>query len=68
MFLVYAHMSSLDLYIRTPCNRLCRGNTRVLDKLDLAQTPLSITLLLVSSEITLPAKDTTTPTVENQLC
>ena len=51
----------------TPFNRLFRDNNRVLDKLSLAQTLLSITVLLVSSEITLPAKDTTTLTVENQL-
>ena len=51
----------------TPFNRLFRDNSRVLDKLDLAQTLPSITVLLVSSQITLAAKDTTTPTVENQL-
>ena len=71
VFLVYAHVSSLedrDLYTRTPCNHLPRDNTRVLDKLDLAQTPPNVTVSLVSSETTLPAKDTTTPTVENQLC
>ena len=68
---MYAHVISVegrDLYTCIPCNRLSRDNTRVLDKLDLAQTPLSITISLMSSEITLPAKDATTPTVENQLC
>ena len=71
VFLVYAHVTSLegrDLYTRIPCNRLFRDNTRVLDKLDLAQTPLSITISLMSSEITLPAKHATTPTLENWLC
>ena len=71
VFLVYVHVTSVegrDLYIRIPCNRLFRDNTKVLDKLDLAQTPLSITISLMSSEITLPVKDATTPTVENQLC
>ena len=66
--MVYAHVTSVegrDLYTRIPSNRLSRDNTRVLDKLDLAQTPLSITISLMSSEITLPAKDATTPTVEN---
>ena len=71
VFLVYVHVTSVegrDLYIRIPCNRLFRDNTRILDKLDLAQTPLSITIWLMLSEITLPVKDATTPTVENQLC
>ena len=71
IILVANHESSLedrDLYTRTPCDRLSRDNTRVLNKLDLAQIPLSITVSLVSSEITLPAKDTTTPTVENKPC
>ena len=71
VFLVYAHVTSLvgrNLQPRILCNRLSRDNTRVLDKLYLAQTPLSITISLMSSEITLPAKDATTPTVENQLC
>ena len=68
---MYAHVTSVegrDLYTPIPCNRLSRDNTKVLDKLDLAQTPLSITISLVLSEITLPAKDATTPTDENQLC
>ena len=71
VFLVYAHVTSLvgrNLQPRILCNRLSRDNTRVLDKLDLAQTPLSITISLMSSEITLPVKDATTPTVENQPC
>ena len=71
VFLVYAHVTSLvgrNLQPRILCNRLSRDNTRVLDKLYLAQTPLSITISLMSSEITLPAKDATTPTAENQLC
>ena len=68
---MYAHVTSVedrDLYTRIPCNHLSRENTRVLDKLDLAQTSLSVTILLMLSEITLPVKDATTPTVENQLC
>ena len=70
VFLVYGHVTSVegrDLYTRILCNRLFRYNTRVLDELDLAQTPLSITISLMSSEITLLAKDVTTLTVENQL-
>ena len=71
VFLVYAYVTSVEdrnLYTRIPYNRLSRNNTRVLDKLDLAQTALSITISLMLSEITLPAKDAATPTVENQLC
>ena len=71
VFLVYAHVTSLvgrNLQPCILCNRLSRDNTRVLDKLDLAQTPLSITISMMLSEITLPAKDAATPTVENQLC
>ena len=50
VFLVYAHVTSVegrDLYTRIPCNCLFRDNTRVLDKLDLAQTPLSIAIWLI---------------------
>ena len=69
--LVYAHVTSVegrDLYTRILCNRLSRDNTRVLDKLDLTQTPCSITILFILSAIILPVKDATTQTVENQLC
>ena len=65
---MYAHVTSVEgrnLHTRIPCNRLSKDNNRVLDKLNLAQTPLSITISLMSSEITLPAKDATTSTVEN---
>ena len=57
VFLVFAHVSGLedrDLYTRTPCNRLSRDNTRLLNNSIIG--------------VELPAKDTTTPTVENQLC
>ena len=71
VFLVYAYVSSLEdrhMYTHTPCNRLSRDNTRVLNKLDLTQISLSITVSLVLSDITLPTKHTTIPTIENQLC